>query len=80
MTPVQKPSEAWKALPWKKIQRNVFRLQKRIYRAKHCGLPLTAEDVIEVHHLNGHHKDNRYLNLSLLHGHCHDIAHAATCL
>ena len=25
--------EDWKALPWKDIQRNVFRLQKRIYRA-----------------------------------------------
>jgi RNA-directed DNA polymerase len=36
-----------------------------------------AEDVLEVHHLNGNHADNRYVNLSLLHGHCHDIAHAS---
>ena len=42
-----------------------------------CGLPFTTEDVLEVHHINGNHSDNRYLNLSLLHGHCHDIAHAA---
>jgi RNA-directed DNA polymerase len=27
-------SEVWQTLPWKKIQRNVFRLQKRIYQAK----------------------------------------------
>jgi RNA-directed DNA polymerase len=45
-------------------------------KCEECGLPFTAEDVVEVHHLNGNHKDNRYVNLSLLHGHCHDIAHA----
>jgi RNA-directed DNA polymerase len=44
MTPV-KPSEVWKSLPWKKLQRNVFRLQKRIYRAKKRG------DVRTVHNL-----------------------------
>ena len=26
-------SEAWLELPWKKFQRNVYRLQKRIYKA-----------------------------------------------
>jgi RNA-directed DNA polymerase len=41
----QKPSEDWKTLPWKKIQRNVFRLQKRIYQAKLRG------DVRTVHTL-----------------------------
>jgi RNA-directed DNA polymerase len=30
-------SEDWKKLPWKKFQRNVFRLQKRIYQATHRG-------------------------------------------
>jgi len=44
-----------------------------------CGLPFTAEDVLEVHHINGNHSDNRYVNLSLLHGHCHDIAHGVRC-
>lgn len=44
-----------------------------------CGLPFTTEDVLEVHHINGNHKDNRYVNLSLLHGHCHDIAHGVRC-
>lgn len=34
MTPVKKLSEVWQTLPWKKLQRNVFRLQKRIYQAK----------------------------------------------
>ena len=36
MTPAQRPSEVWKTLPWQKIQRNVFRLQKRIYTCT-CG-------------------------------------------
>jgi RNA-directed DNA polymerase len=34
MTPVKQLSEAWQTLPWCKLQRNVFRLQKRIYQAK----------------------------------------------
>jgi len=29
--------EDWKALPWKHIQRNVFRLQQRIYQAERRG-------------------------------------------
>jgi RNA-directed DNA polymerase len=40
-----------------------------------CGLPFSTEDVLEVHHINGNHSDNRYVNLSLLHGHCHDSVH-----
>ena len=27
------PRDRWERLPWKQIQRNVFKLQKRIYRA-----------------------------------------------
>jgi len=30
-------TEDWKKLPWKQFQRNVFRLQKRIYRAEQRG-------------------------------------------
>ena len=30
-------TEDWQTLPWKKFQRNVFRLQKRIYQAKIRG-------------------------------------------
>ena len=48
-------------------------------KCENCGLPFTTEDVLEVHHINGNHSDNRYVNLSLLHGHCHDIAHASRC-
>jgi len=34
VTPVKQLSEVWQTLPWHKLQRNVFRLQKRIYQAK----------------------------------------------
>nr|WP_169886880.1 reverse transcriptase N-terminal domain-containing protein [Scytonema hofmannii] len=30
-------SESWKTLPWKKFRRNLFRLQKRIYKAVCVG-------------------------------------------
>ena len=36
---------AWQGIPWKKVQRHVFRLQKRIYRAAQ------REDVRTVHKL-----------------------------
>ena len=33
MADVKARTEDWNALPWKTIQREVFRLQQRIYRA-----------------------------------------------
>ncbi len=109
-------TEDWEALCWKKLQRNVYRLQKRIYRAARqgdwkrvhklqrlllrsgrdptrpgrvtwllkqqrgrcgaCGLPLTTEDVVEIHHRDGDRSNERRANLVLLHAHCHDQAHA----
>ncbi len=33
MADVKSRTEDWRALPWKDIQRNIFRLQKRIYQA-----------------------------------------------
>jgi RNA-directed DNA polymerase len=37
--------EDWKSLPWKDIQKSVFRLQKRIYRAA------SRNDANRVHNL-----------------------------
>jgi len=45
-------------------------------RCAHCGLHFGTEDVMEVHHQDGNRKNNRYTNLMLLHGHCHDQAHS----
>ncbi len=30
-------SETWNQLPWKKLEKHTFRIQKRIYRASQCG-------------------------------------------
>lgn len=30
-------SESWKTLPWKQFQRNLFRLQRRVYKAVQVG-------------------------------------------
>ncbi len=45
MAGVEKRTEGWQALHWEKFQRNVFRLQKRIYRATRRG------DFKRVHNL-----------------------------
>ena len=45
MTTVSMPMDEWKAIPWSKIERAVFKLQKRIYRASQ------RNDVKAVHRL-----------------------------
>ncbi len=51
MTPALRPSEVWKSIPWKKFQRNVFRLQKRIYRAKQRGDVRTVHRLTPIHYI-----------------------------
>lgn len=51
-------------------------LKQQQGRCGNCGLPLTTEDVLEVHHRDGDRKNERRANLVLLHTHCHDQAHA----
>jgi len=58
----------------------VIRLLKQQHgRCPHCGLRFTTEDVLEVHHQDGHHNNNDLTNLVLLHAHCHDVAHSKRC-
>src|SRR3954464_15664502 len=45
MNTASQPMYEWKALPWKEIERRVFKLQKRIYKASSRG------DVKTVHKL-----------------------------
>ncbi len=71
MADAQRHTEAWQDKPWKPFQRVVFRLQKRIYRAR------LRRDQLEVHHRDGNRANNRMPNLALLHLHCHDAAHGA---
>ena len=44
-------------------------------KCRFCKLPFTSEDILEVHHTNGNHQDNRFANRALMHGHCHDQVH-----
>ena len=37
MTSIAISDDRWKRLPWKKFQKNLFRLQKRIYKAHKAG-------------------------------------------
>lgn len=45
MNAESKPTYKWKDIPWQKLERNVFKLQKRIYKASRRG------DVRTVHRL-----------------------------
>lgn len=61
--------------------RRVTRLLKRQHgQCAQCGLPFTTDDVLEVHHYDGNHRNNAFDNLRLLHGHCHDVVHGKQCL
>jgi RNA-directed DNA polymerase len=50
-------------------------VQRQKGRCTMCGLYFKAEDIVEVHHWDGDRSNNRYANLELLHGHCHDQTH-----
>jgi len=58
------------------IPPRVAKLLKRQNGAcTYCRLCFRPEDKIEVHHLDGNHKNNAEHNLWLMHRHCHDDAH-----
>jgi len=40
-------------------------------RCGHCHQCCSTEDLLEVHHVDGNHKNDRQANLQLLHRHCH---------
>jgi hypothetical protein len=39
------------------------------------GLVFTPQALIEIHHLDGEHRNNRYGNLAAVHRHWHDQIH-----
>jgi RNA-directed DNA polymerase len=41
-------SESWKRLPWKQLRRNLFRLQKRIYKAIQVGDKRKAKSLMKL--------------------------------
>jgi RNA-directed DNA polymerase len=60
-----------------KPTRVVNLLKRQNGRCANCGLLFMAEDITEVHHQDRDRRNNRYDNLALLHGHCHDLVHSA---
>ena len=60
-----------------KPTRVVNLLKRQNGRCANCGLRFMAEDITEVHHQDQDRLNNRYDNLALLHGHCHDRVHSA---
>ena len=42
--PPETVSEDWSLLPWRKLERHVYRLQKRIYRASERGNVQAVQD------------------------------------
>ena len=43
------PMYGWNRIPWKKIQRNVFKLQKRIYVRHESRIPASKNATTEEH-------------------------------
>lgn len=51
-------------------------LKEQKGKCKACNIMLDHESIMEVHHLDGNHDNEKWNNLMLLHGHCHDNAHS----
>jgi RNA-directed DNA polymerase len=50
-------------------------LKRQKGRCAHCGLYFRPGDLLEVHHRDGEHSNNREGTLAALHRHCHDAVH-----
>ena len=51
-------------------------LKEQKGKCKACNIMFDHESIMEVHHLDGNHDNEKWNNLMLLHGHCHDNAHS----
>jgi len=47
-------------------------LKEQKGKCGYCKLHFRQEDILEVHHVDGNHKNGKKGNLMLIHGHCHD--------
>jgi RNA-directed DNA polymerase len=50
-------------------------LKQQRGRCQACGLVFTPQALVEIHHLDGDHGNNRQDNLTAIHRHCHDQIH-----
>ncbi|PIG91259.1 hypothetical protein CSQ79_22710 [Gloeocapsopsis sp. IPPAS B-1203] len=44
-------------------------------KSAECGLHFHMDDAIEIHHINGNHRNIKMENLTAIHRHCHDRIH-----
>lgn len=51
-------------------------LNKQKGKCTHCDLYFGSESLIETHHVDANHSNNRRSNLVVVHRHCHDNLHA----
>lgn len=51
-------------------------LKQQKGKCQHCGLYFTPNSIMEVHHKDRNHKNDKWENLELLHQICHDKAHS----
>ena len=55
------------------LRKTVARLlKKQSGKCAYCGLIFRSQDLMEVHHLDNNHLNNKQVNLRLIHRHCHD--------
>jgi RNA-directed DNA polymerase len=50
-------------------------LQKQNHSCGHCGLKMTSDERVHLHHLDGNHDNWKPKNLQALHESCHDYLH-----
>jgi RNA-directed DNA polymerase len=51
-------------------------LKRQKGKCSHCGLYFTSDSLVEIHHFDKNRKNNKRMNLTAIHRHCHDILHA----
>jgi RNA-directed DNA polymerase len=52
-------------------------LKRQKGKCGECGHHFKDGDILEVHHQDGNHGNNKPENIRLVHGHCHDKVHSA---
>ena len=50
-------------------------LKKQNHTCGHCGLKLTSDEKVHLHHIDGNHNNWKDKNLTVIHESCHDYIH-----
>lgn len=52
-----------------------YLLNQQKGKCSHCGYRFKVDDLMEIHHLDRNHCNNKWENVTLMHRHCHDKVH-----